>query len=748
MPHNSHDVIESCDFSVKPVLVRLNELHKVNKELTSENAMNVLEKRYLRKVPSCDYYEEPINMFQRVATVIAQADSPWLDEKDRYKEEMVFLEMMARYEFLPNSPTLMNAGTDMGYAACFVIPISDSMADIFEAVKQVALIHKAGGGTGMSFSRLRPKNDIVSSTSGASSGPVVFMGVFDAATEAVKQGGKRRGANMGILRVDHPDILEFINCKQDKKKLNNFNISVMLTDSFMSAVKENGEYNLINPRTNAIVGTLNAAKVFNVIVTNAYETGEPGILFYDKINSYNVGNGLPLVESTNPCSEAHLSSHESCTLGSINLGKFVRYVDDNVPYIHWERLSDVVHMAIRFLDNVVECNNYPIPEIAEATLATRKIGLGVMGWADMLAQLHVRYDSEEGFDLAQTVMSFIERTAIVETEYLASEKGVFPAYKKTNFSIPRRNATVTCIAPTGTLSVIADCSSGIEPYYALEYTKNVMDGAKLVTYNKFFQRDVDAGYEDIHEIYRTAHDVSYTAHITMQHSFQKYTDMGISKTINMSHDATIEDVYNAYMTAWELSACKGLTIYRDGSRDNQVLTTETTPIKVVNEVPPVQENVPRERPDITTGKTERVRTGCGSLYVTVNEDYRGVCEVFCTMGRSGGCTASQSEAVSRLVSLGLRSGIPVAEIVEQLKGIRCPNPMWNKGRLVMSCSDAIAKVLSGWDGNTPDERKSSGGAGKALPKGDMAGVCPDCGGILESSEGCCICRSCGFSKCG
>ncbi|MFH0845882.1 MAG: vitamin B12-dependent ribonucleotide reductase [Patescibacteria group bacterium] len=559
------------------------------------NAIQVLEKRYLKKDEDGNVIESPRGMFQRVAKNIAQADKKYKGF-DAKKSEKAFCEMMSNLDFLPNSPTLMNAGKSLQQlAACFVLPVEDSMEGIFDAIKNTALIHQSGGGTGFSFSRLRPKNDMVMSTKGKASGPLSFMRVFDAATDTIKQGGTRRGANMGILRVDHPDILDFIIAKEKTTVLNNFNISVAITDKFMEAVKKDGNYDLINPHTKKVVKTMNARRVFSLILTMAWKNGEPGIIFIDRINKYNPTPKIGEIESTNPCGEQPLLPFESCNLGSINLANHIKDGD-----VDWEKLKYTTHTAVHFLDNVIDMSKYPLQKIHDMVQANRKIGLGVMGWADMLIKLEIPYNSDEGIKMADKLMSFVQKEAMQASSELAEKKGAFPNFKGSIYDkkggMKMRNATVTTIAPTGTLSILANCSSGVEPLFAVSYIRNIMDGTEMLEVNPVFEKEMEergllsddlkrmvAKSGTLHDIkiipkklrdvFVVAHDISPEWHIKMQAAFQKYVDNAVSKTVNFSNSATPADVENVYLLAYKMG-CKGVTIYRDGSRDGQVLNIE------------------------------------------------------------------------------------------------------------------------------------------------------------------------------
>ncbi|KJR42042.1 ribonucleotide-diphosphate reductase subunit alpha [Candidatus Magnetoovum chiemensis] len=663
----------------------------------------------------------------------------------------------------------MNAGRELGQlSACFVIPIEDSMESIFEGVKDAALIHKSGGGTGFSFSRLRPAGDLVGSTKGVSSGPVSFMTVYDTATEAVKQGGTRRGANMAILRVDHPDIMSFITCKENTSKLNNFNISVALTDAFMKAVEDSKEYALINPRNNNIVKNIDARYVFDLIVKHAWQNGEPGIVFIDKINENNPTPFIGEIESTNPCGEQPLLAYESCNLGSINLSKMVTLDSSCKPVIDWEKLRLTTWTALHFLDNVIDVNRYPLKKIEEVTKSNRKIGLGVMGWADMLLLLGIPYNSDRALKLAEDVMGFINAEGHNASEMLAHERGTFPNYKKSIYDGKRkmRNATVTTIAPTGSLSIIAGCSSGIEPLFAVSYVRNIMDGTKFIETNPYFEEvaklkgfysdylmdrisqkgsissfsDID---QDVRDVFVTAHDISPEYHIKMQAAFQKHLDNAVSKTVNFDKTATTDDVKKVYLLAYELG-CKGVTVYRDGSRQEQVLSVKSKDEKEQRQEnnSPRQTIMPRKRPNIIKGATQAMLTGCGSLFVTVNEDENGIpFEVFNHIGKAGGCAASQSEAIGRLVSIALRCNISLDEIIGQLKGISCHQPIWANGGKISSCADAIGKAIESYCRRGFNYNLKNNGDVMIM------GACPECGGAVEHESGCIVCHDCGYTKC-
>ncbi len=729
------------------------EIREIAGELPlSHNAVVVLKKRYLKKDETGKPTEAAPDMFRRVADTIAEIDRNYDPDADVAATADKFYEHMASLKFMPNSPTLMNAGRELGQlSACFVLPVEDDIESIFDAVKQTALIHKSGGGTGFSFSRIRPANDPVMSTKGVASGPISFMNIFDVATETIKQGGTRRGANMGILRVDHPDIESFVTCKNDTKRLTNFNISVGLTDSFMDAVKEDRAFPLLNPRTGREVKKVSAAQLFDLIVQSAWSTGEPGIVFLDALNRGNTVPHLGAIEATNPCGEQPLLPYESCNLGSLNLAQAVQG-----GKIDYSLLADMVHTAVHFLDNVIDANRFPLDVIRQKTLDTRKIGLGVMGFADMLLKLNIQYNSEAAIGVAEEVMAFIQKESRQASAALADTRGNFPTYTASKYDgngLGRmRNATTTTIAPTGTISIISSCSSGIEPLFAVSFVRRVMEGTELVEVHPYFEelaksrgfyshelmksiaqvgsiREFREIPKDVRRLFVTAHEVSPQWHIRIQAAFQKYTDNAVSKTVNFPKQATADDVREVYLQAYELGL-KGVTIYRDGSREEQVLSFGgAKPAKM-------QYITPRPRPERTTGVTELINTGCGKLYVTVNQDQYGFCEVFAQMGKTGGCASSQIESTGRLISLALRSGVKIDAIIKQITGIRCPSSNWQNGSQVLSCPDAISKVLSRIAEVDPP-----------APTLATMGSCPDCGGAIEPEGGCLVCRSCGFSRC-
>ena len=777
-----------------------------NPRITS-NAEVVLKRRYLAKDRQGKPVEVVDQMFRRVARNLAGADREYKATEDEVSAtEEKFYRAMKGLEFLPNSPTLMNAGRELQQlSACFVLPVKDSLDSIFEMVKATALIHKSGGGTGFAFSQLRPAGDVVGSTGGIASGPVSFIRAFDTATDVVKQGGTRRGANMGILHVTHPDIMKFIRSKEDGQNLSNFNISVAVNEDFMRKAEKGEEYDLINPRTGFVTKQLNAADVFKELVEMAWTTGDPGIIFLDRINRDNPNPQLGDIESTNPCGEQPLLPFESCNLGSLNLALMLKASSEGA-IIDWERLERTVDTAVHLLDNVVDMNNYPLPEIDEMSRKTRRIGLGVMGFADMLLQMGIPYASEEALEAAEQVMGFICEKTQEASAALASQRGCFPAwegsiYNRDGASQPMRNSAPTTIAPTGTISIIAGCSSGIEPLFALSYVRNVMDNDRLVEGNPFFEAVAkhegfysntlmeqlaqtgslhhmgDSVPEWVQDLFTTSHDVTPEWHVRMQAAFQRHTDNAVSKTINFPSEATKENIEESYMLAFR-EGCKGITIYRDGSKDNQVLSPgqgQQTSIEASPVTPHTL--VPRPRPLEMEGRTERIRTGHGNMYVTINFDSQDgtLFEVFSALGKAGGCDSAQLEAISRLVSLSLRSGIDPEAVMEQLRGITCC-PAWDQGVLVRSAPDAVALALehalrngppheavqlklaasreveAAWPGmletHTNGNDTVTQGVTAHGNSPNERNRCPDCNGPLAFQEGCLLCSSCGWNRCG
>ena len=718
----------------------------------TENAKKVLEGRILKKDENGKVIETPIDMILRVSKAVTE------NEENRAK----FAEAILNLHFLPNSPCLMNAGIPGGQLlACFVLPIEDNMESIMGTLKDAALIHKSGGGTGFSFSNLRPENDTVKTTGGVASGPVSFMRMYDAVTQEIKQGGKRRGANIAVLRVDHSDILKFIDCKQDNKKINNFNISVAITDEFMQAVKENKDFDLVNPRNGEVTKTLPAKEIWDKLVEGAWRNGDPGILFVDEISRHNPTPELGEIESVNACSEFHGLPYESCNLGSINLTKIVTSDKE----INWDLLEKVARIATRFLDNILDVTEYPLPQIKEMSLGNRKIGLGVMGWGDMLFKLGIPYNSQKALDLAWKVMGVVDEEAFMASHVIAEEKGVFPNWHKSPHFQEKygkvRNASRTCIAPTGTLSIIANCTSSIEPAYGLVYEKHVLDGETLYEVNPVFEQELKSRGiyskellqkiaenngscqgvkeipEDMQKVFVVAHDISPEWHVRMQAEFQKNVDMGISKSINARNGSTKKDVEDAFMLAYGLG-CKGITYYRDGSREEQVLTTgkKEKRDKVKVEV--------RERPVETSGITTALKTGCGKLYATVNEDDVGICELFLNQRDGNGCRVAYNNALAMVSSMALRAGVAVKDISKALKGQSCGQPVFEKGGLILSCPDAIGKHLDK-EQEFQDFKQEIEPAGTSIKP---IKTCFLCGGELINQGGCEMCRGCGNSRCG
>jgi len=818
----------------------------------SQNARTVLARRYLRKDESGQPVEDPEEMFWRVARVIAEADAKYgATEEEVEALAYEFYLLMTSRRFEPNSPTLMNAGRPLGQlSACFVLPVDDVLSDgkdgIYDTLRSMALVHQSGGGTGFSFSRIRPTGDIVKSTTGVASGPVSFMSLYDASTEVVKQGGTRRGANMGILRVDHPDILHFIDCKQDITKITNFNISVAVTDAFMQAVEKGEQYDLISPRTGAVVGQLDAREVFDKVVQNAWRTGEPGVFFIDRANHYNPVPHLGSYEATNPCGEQPLLPYDVCNLGSVNVGMFVR---DDLPVdapwyekIDWKEYRRVVRLSTHFLDNVIDANQYPLEEIRDLAQRIRRIGLGVMGFADLLVRVGVPYNSEEGVEVGRRIMEFLDEESKKESERLAEARGAFPEWEMSIWgpdeSCARdaggerirperrlRNCNVTTVAPTGTISIFAGCSSGIEPLFAVAFMRN-QAGVLMPDVNEDFlriakeqgwhseelmQRIAAEGHihwpevpEEVQRAFVTAHDITPEWHVRMQAGFQEHCDSAISKTTNFPHEATVDDVRQIYELAYQLD-CKGVTVYRDGSRDAAPLTTGKTSksaaeretedaltrsqLRVAQleaEVEKLQARArpdaaapakrqKRKRPEVLKGSTRKMTSPLGDVYVTINEDEGNhPFEVFATLGKAGSTAMADIEAIGRLISLTLRFGIPISEVYSQLRGISSDKAIGFGANKVLSVPDAIALAIQAREqekaGIQQELIPGSPGA-DAEPAGEVVlapstsaggqmtfdgydpgetfiGVCPDCSGQLEFAEGCQKCHICGYSECG
>ncbi len=748
----------------------------------TEPALRVLRERYLLRKDG-EVIETPEEMCWRVATSIAAGEGRYGRSPAAVREiAAAFYDIMVDGYFIPNSPTLMNAGKGNGlqYSACYVLPVGDSMEEIFDSVKAAAIIHKSGGGTGFAFSRLRPKDDLVNSTGGRASGPVSFLRVFNGATEAVKQGGTRRGANMGILRVDHPDILEFIDCKL-AGGITNFNISVAATDAFMDALDKGEEYDLVNPHTKAVVRRLSAKEVFDRIVRAAWRTGDPGMVFLDRINASpaNPTPSLGQVEATNPCGEQPLLPNEACNLGSLNVSKFARRSEDGEWTVNWDEMERVVRLAVRFLDDVIEMNPYPLPIIDETVKSNRRIGLGIMGWADLLFIMGIPYDSQEAIDLADRLMSFVKEKSHDQCAKLAEERGPFPNWSHSIYSgvRPMRNSTVTTIAPTGTISMIAGCSSGIEPIFALAFQHRVKqtDGERVLTFvNETFEQIArDQGfYSDVLKeeiakrgslhgipgvpeyaarVFKTSHEIGYEWHVRHQAAFQRYTDNGVSKTINLPNDASEDDVANAYRLAWD-QGCLGITVFRDGCKGEQVLNVgigkkDKTPALL----PTTGNMVIKPRPQSLSGKTYRKETPIGTAFITVNEtDDSEPFEVFVQVGKGGSDTMAVAEALGRLISLTLRLPSPLSaqrrleEVISQLSRIGGAQPMGFGAGKILSLPDALARTLAEHTGQV----KPAGAPPIAKASRRIGDLCKECGqATFVYEEGCKKCLSCGFNEC-
>ena len=755
----------------------------------TENALKILEARYLRKDEYGNVLETPSQLFERVAIDIANAEKKYgTSPEDILKLQSQFVHMMEESLFLPNSPTLMNAGTNagLGYAACYVLPIEDDMTGIFRALQQAALIWQAGGGTGFAFSRLRPSGALVRTTTGVSSGPVSFIKIFDAAAEQVKQGGKRRTANMAIMRVDHPDIEEFITCKDSENQvLSNFNMSVAITDEFMEQLSKGANYEIIDPQTKKRVDTRSASEMFSLMVQRAWKTGDPGLWFIDRANKASPLRDGIAIEATNPCGEQALQPFDVCNLGSINLGKFVipegvvperaflTKLEEWETRIDFQHLGKIVGLSVRFLDNVIDQSTYPLKKIENMAKKNRRIGLGVMGWADMLALLQIPYESEEAFKLAEIVMRFIQDRAIEASVELAKVRGPFPNWTKSIFKndgFPPRNCALTTVAPTGTISRIADCSSGIEPYFALAYKSNVLDGQVLIdkvktlpiVWNAFEDMGARVGInpDDIWEniadfggsvqkmehtvpkvvrdIFKTSLELPLEAHVRMQAAFQKQIDNSVSKTINMPNTATEKDVEDAYILAWELG-CRGITVYRDGSKSVQVLETKSKDSISKGEMDST--GLPRA-PDILPAIRIRIpMPGHGTIFTTIsyNPETKKPLELFGWQGKAGGCTLAYMEGFGRLISISLRSGVPVEAILEALRGISCRHGGVVKGQAVLSPPDALGIALERFLETQGEEVESPV---------VTVGTCPECGEILVFQEGCEKCVVCEYTRCG
>tara|TARA_E500000331_G_scaffold281500_1_gene274963 strand:+ start:99 stop:2480 length:2382 start_codon:yes stop_codon:yes gene_type:complete len=752
----------------------------------NENAQVVLEHRYLLKDDNGDLAEDADGLFRRVADALAKPDKTYGATKEEVNETAEeFYQMLSSLDFLANSPTLMNAGTKAGtLSACFVLPLEDSMEGIMKTAHDAAMVQKYGGGTGFALSELRPKGARIKTTHGKACGPIAALKLLSSVSTLVTQGGKRDGANMAVMNVHHPDIEEFIDCKTQEGAIHNFNISVGATDAFMKAVKNNEEFEMIDPTSKKVVGKKNAKKLFNKIVKGAWKNGEPGIIFLDEVNRKSPVSHLGEMTATNPCGEQPLLPNESCNLGSINLSKFL---NDSNTEVDWSKLRKTTRTATHFLDNTIDANKYAIPEIKKANKLSRKIGLGVMGFADMLIKMKVSYDSERAVSLGRDVMSFIQTESDKMSEEIAAKKGPFEGWEGSRPQIagdkPIRNACRLTVAPTGTISMIAGCSSGIEPVFSLAYRKhNILEGKTLYYVDKNFEdvakerdfynedllehlsnggslQDRDDVPEDVKEVFRTAPDINPEYHVKMQAAFQESVDAGISKTINFRNEATEEEIDETYMLAWELK-CKGITVYRAGSRDKEVLTTGTNEDENATESLVENETFvsAQDRPSELFGVTRRVYTGRGNLYVTVNMSKDGKpFELFAALGKAGGNDSAMAEAVSRMVSLTLRSGLDPRESIEQLKGIT-DVPAWNEGELIRSVPDAIANVLEKIYQPKDESQISISSEVEVVDDSKLAtqenvanilqaDICPECPEAMVYEEGCQKCYSCGYSKC-
>lgn len=807
----------------------------------TENALKVLERRALRKDKNGKVIETPEQLFKRIAKVIASADKGYKYSASEIKKlEEEFYDIMSSLKFISGQALRNTDSKHLTFSACFVLPVEDSMEKIFDSIKENVLVHKATGGTGMNFSHLRSRNAMVGSSGEVASGPITFMKAFDAALETIRtKGGRKQGA-MAILSVEHPDIEEFIGSKDDGKSLINFNISVGITDNFMKALEKDEEFSLIDPHTKQTVKRIRAKKIFDMLAEHAWKTGDPGVIFLDNIERDNPTPKIGKLESTNPCGEQPLLPYESCNLGSVVLSNVVKRNEKGQFEVDYKELGRVTKLAIHFLDNTIDLNNFPVAKIEQMTKANRKIGLGVMGFADLLVKLEIPYNSEEAVKLAEKIMKFIAGKCQEASSEIAKKKGSFlnfkeSAWRKKGFKY-FRNATTTTIAPTGYTSIVANCSSGVEPIFALAYRREQsMGGVDQIEVNSYFEEVAKRegfyseelmkkilekgsvhGLSEVPEkwqkVFVVSHDIDPQWDLKIQAAFQKYTDNAVSKTINFPENATKEDIAKVYKLAYELN-CKGITVYRNGSKDTQVLHVGTTDkdkkeqsksLTTVDVTSLAHAITPRPRPNIVRGSTYRIKTGYGNLYVTVNDDEKGYpFEVFATIGKNGGFFAAKSESICRLISLTLRSGVKVEEVIKELKGIRGPSPAWGEKGMVLSIPDAIAQILEDHikreqqplglfdapkdEDNAPktpestevmnqiDEPKNVAedkiqpadvlSPKEEVPKQEavpvvntpskrsladigLAPQCPDCGGMLEFGEGCVMCRGCGYSRCG
>ncbi len=776
----------------------------------SESAVRVLRERYLWKKDGT-FLEDEDGMCWRVATAVAQAEKNY--GGDVYATAAQFYEVMVSGKYLPNSPTLMNAGKDNGLqlSACFVLPVEDTIEGIFDAVKYAAIIHKSGGGTGFSFSRLRPEGSTVGTSQGVASGPVSFMRIFDAATEQVKQGGTRRGANMGILRVDHPDVEKFIVCKLDGG-VTNFNISVAATDVFMQAVKDDTEYDLIEPHTGEVVARRRAREIWEQIVDAAWLSGDPGFVFIDRANNSksNPTPAMELLEATNPCGEQWLGPYDACNLGSINLAAVTRRVGEEV-FLDWEELERVTRVCVRFLDDVIDVNPLPLPQIQEKVRANRRIGLGVMGWSDLLFLLGIPYDSEAALTLGTEIMAKVEQWGWDASRNLATERGPFPNFAQSIYAndAPVRNGTVTTVAPTGSISILADCSSGIEPTFALAYQHRVKQpggGYRVLTFiNPAFKGEMERRGlwndaleahvvktgsvkgapnvpEDLQAVFVTAQEISPEWHVRQQAAWQKHVDNSISKTVNLPNDATREDVAQSYMSAYD-TGCKGITVFRDGCKSEQVLNIgvqaakpaeapaapapDAAPVAAAPKLSltmvapaPVAPLTKKPRPDVVRGYTRRLSAPEGKVYVTVNSDDAGPLEVFATIGRAGSDIEAMADGMGRLISLTLRLPSPLSQseralaVADELRGIGGSRSVGIGPNQVRSLPDAIGKAITmHFDDNggstAPEPSAGVATTTAAAPAARPSGnICPNCGSTAYVfEEGCKKCHACGYSEC-